>query len=815
MAAPIYQGNAPIFESGGVSGDAGLVSQTAPAAAAAPKPTGKTINVVGPDGKAYSLDEAEVPRALEMGYKPETREQEGVRKYVEANSGAVGAATVGLLELANAGTFGVSDVLHRKAMDPYQAAQWEALKSHHRAAQFIGGAAGFGLSMLYGGPLFKTAAKAGQLAEGAVLGTRAAEAAVAKTIAAQVAARGVEEGAAKIGTGVARKILASSAKWGAEGAVLGAPKAIAEVLTGDPEKAGETLLYAAGGGAALGSVGRAIGLAGGGAAAAVGRAAAGIAERVAPAESGGVRGLVKGLSDEAAWRSLNPLVQSSREAAKIPGGPRAVGRMLKETGLLREVGEDWAGYAARVSSAKNEAGAEIGRLWRAADAAGAKAVDAEALATSLKPMMEKLEGNLFAGGVKKRLQEVIDPLAERIAEKGAITLEELHGHRTNLSKIIKENAKDLTTEEMKKLRRAITDVLESRASEVDATLGKQIKNANLMYRRLSAAEGAAQREVNDGLGRRAFSLTDTIAASGGMSLAGGPLGVVSGLAMGAANKFVRNEGAGIAARALDAVAEGRGLAALEGAFKSLGERLDGVPAALSTMSSGIRSAAPAVRYAEVSLLGKILDADKHEGLKGVDGVTRFADHLASLANHPTAIQDRVDEALRDVSFDAPQVVDAAKARAASTAKWLAEQAPRDPRVGMSGFAPRPQWKPTDAQAKDFRDKAEVALDPLRAIDHLQRGTLTKGHVDALQATAPKLYAEVLKRITDHEMSGKAKPMPYAARLKMSLMTGQPIDRSIQHIGALQQAYVSGGAAPGKSMKLAGPQVQTEIGRISG
>ena len=115
----------------------------------------------------------------------------------------------------------------------------------------------------------------------------------------------------------------------------------------------------------------------------------------------------------------------------------------------------------------------------------------------------------------------------------------------------------------------------------------------------------------------------------------------------------------------------------------------------------------------------------------------------------------IEEALAPLHGEAPEVGMAIAAKLPQIAQYLTAAAPKSPYAVPVPFTPTPQWKPTDAQVKEYKTKVAVALDPYKALDALADGTLTKAHVDALQAVAPKLYQEMLKRIADYGGSGKA------------------------------------------------------------
>jgi hypothetical protein len=204
-------------------------------------PRGTTINVVGDDGTAGGIDSSELMDALKQGFKIETPFQKVLNDYSEDNKGFTGAAKVAASKAINELGFGVPEVIADEVQDPLEVAKRKRLEEEHAGAAILGTVGGIGGSLLYGGPLFKGATKAGQLV------TRGAESAIA---------RGLEkagvQGAKEMAKSLAPRIATQAAGMAAEGAVVAAPRALTEAAFGDTDAAAESLLWGAGIGGMLG-----------------------------------------------------------------------------------------------------------------------------------------------------------------------------------------------------------------------------------------------------------------------------------------------------------------------------------------------------------------------------------------------------------------------------------------------------------------------------------------------------------------------------------------------------------------------------------
>jgi hypothetical protein len=826
VAAPLYTSSAPLYEAGGASGDTPIAGSAVPVAPAI-KPAGQSVNIIDPNtGETFGVDIAYLPQAEAQGFKVESAEHAGIRKYVAENKGISGAAKIALEGLIDEGTFGVGGVLLDKARDPYELAKHEALKADHQVANLTGRAAGFGLSLLYGGELFGLAGKAGSGASRAVL--RGAEEAVGRAAGAELAYRGVEAGAQKVGSGIARKILASAADYGVQGAVLSSPKAMAQLITGDPERAAETWIYGAAGGAGLGAL------------AGVGGSIAGKilarSEQSAPTQGGMLdkaRSWASSTADKQAFRSIASNEASLGKTLKdleLQFGDDAAdkaGRYMRENGLVKPFRESASDGAKRFAKNASEEGRAIGKYWDdvTTELGDTGRINPGEIATkvrekALRPLYEEnfgMEG--LAESLGKKLDSFERQMMKLAREDGTITLKEGHDLQRMFDKHIKFSALNTAEQEtintvMADARRALNGEL---MSKIESAGGPEslarIKDLNERFSIAKAISKGAKDYVKREGKNRIGSPTDygTGFAGALMGLLGGnvPIGMAAGAASGYVHHVIRTEGNALAARALGHFAEGRGMVQLEEAFGQHGRQLANIPTAIERLSSGARH--PVRETMGVNILTRFLGAEDAK-LDDNDGVMAFADKLASLASDPTKLQQNIEAATADLTGDAPEVAIAAGLKLQQAAQYLHSKAPKPPSV-PGPFDPPSHWQPTSAQARDFRTRVATAKDPYVAIDALADGSLTKAHVETLQALAPKIYQEMVRKVIDHGASGKAKPLPYAERLRLSMLTGAPLDRSLEQIASYQQTFAT---APqqGKPSKLKGPQLGTDIQRIS-
>jgi len=185
------------------------------------------INVISPEGVTGTIPEANLSKALALGYIQETAQQGAVREYVAENDGVKGAAKVFFGQALDEFAMGIPELIADSTQDPYEAAKREALKKEHSYANTAGGVLGFAGSLAYGAPI-------GKLAVG--LGERLAANAI-KQSAGQISAGVAKKAAGSIATKAAVKIAGGAA----EGAAFAAPRAITEASLGDWEAGAESL----------------------------------------------------------------------------------------------------------------------------------------------------------------------------------------------------------------------------------------------------------------------------------------------------------------------------------------------------------------------------------------------------------------------------------------------------------------------------------------------------------------------------------------------------------------------------------------------
>lgn len=169
-----------------------------------------------------------------------------------------------------------------------------------------------------------------------------------------------------------------------------------------------------------------------------------------------------------------------------------------------------------------------------------------------------------------------------------------------------------------------------------------------------------------------------------------------------------------------------------------------------------------------------------EALSPEEKLDRFKDRLSevqSVSQDPEALASHLSEATHD-SFDvAPKVTQALQMAMLRGNQYLRSQAPQPP----PQLPFDREWRPNSTQIAAFDRAYETVEDPTSALGHLQAGTLTPEHVQALQAVYPKLLSEMRQELLSELVSRKANDnlqVPYQRRLQLSTFLGQPLDTAL-------------------------------------
>lgn len=252
------------------------------------------------------------------------------------------------------------------------------------------------------------------------------------------------------------------------------------------------------------------------------------------------------------------------------------------------------------------------------------------------------------------------------------------------------------------------------------------------------------------------------------SVAGGPFGTAIGGAAGASADVY---GGRILKAMIDASKEKSGLLFAEKAMGEIGRKLDTIPTAMENLGKKVKASS-----ASISAINRLFgdDSASQSTTQRAKKLEDFSKQATKWVSNPEEAMKKMQELTYAVSNGgAPQIGAVAQSKFHTALNYIFEEMPKPPRP-TSPFAKQYPWKPSDQQLSAFEQKTSVVLDPFVVFDELQKGTLTRNHIDALKKVYPVIYKNMKMRMQDTVLKG-VKPVSFNTRAKLSMIMEAPMD----------------------------------------
>lgn len=150
----------------------------------------------------------------------------------------------------------------------------------------------------------------------------------------------------------------------------------------------------------------------------------------------------------------------------------------------------------------------------------------------------------------------------------------------------------------------------------------------------------------------------------------------------------------------------------------------------------------------------------------------------------------IGEAMAPVADTAPAVTEAAKQTAQRAADHLRESLPTGA-IPAALLSARPM--PSNIELSKFMRKLNAAHDPLGTVfDALDKGDLTRDHIETIRAIYPETYQQMVDTMLDKvaDLESKGETLPYQDTLQLSKLLGVPTHGTLRPdvMMAVQQSY---------------------------
>lgn len=752
------------------------------------------VNVLTPEGDAESLPSENVLDALGKGYALESAGASAARLEAKQYDRPVEAFAAGA---ARGASFGLSDLALTKTglVSPERL---EKDQKYNKVASIAGEATGVIGSAFVPGLGEATAGK----------------------LAARVGAEGIA--ARALGEGIAGRVGGAVAKGAAEGSLFGIGNAISEASLGDTDLTAEKLVAGAGIGALTGGV--------------LSGALHGVGEGVGAAVTGFSGSDLQGaLSEYADQRTIKAIAGNGHKAAlkelEYKGLTSDVAKHAIDEGILTP-GATAGDIAERAAASVEKHGRRIGGLIATGDAAGAPRIDGALLADRIESELvaPAASGNVGQQAVAKRLQAE----ADIIRAKGSIGFQQATDMMKDFRPHLDYGAEQKPIQEG--LKQIVRTIKEETETQLDAAtgLGDEYLAAKRGYRLSSELRDLADERVTQLRNNRSISPSDYGMGGVGAVMAGGPVGLATGLAGAIGNKLLRERGPQLYASILQKVARSGALEDLAQSFqKQLSGQLEAAPQLFGSFRNVLAQASarsaedllathvalsrspdyrdqmamagyghetPEQTDAAMGRLGQLQQVkaalEQHDQATDI-ALNRFlgkqsgappaappvqsrdarlkefdaqAKRLTELATNPGALAAAVTPHGL-VSQAAPGVAAATSATAARALQYLQGRIPRDPHPEVIPALKR-DWKPSESDLLKWGRTVQAVNDPRSVLADLKRGTVSREQVDALRAVYPRLLQD-LQQKTMEKLAAHDKPVTYAQRQGLATLMGSP------------------------------------------
>lgn len=559
----------------------------------------------------------------------------------------------------------------------------------------------------------------------------------------------------------ARKILETAARGAGEGAIVGVGEAISDAVLERKELTGQNIVATAGAGALLGA----------GFGAAFGTAAATL-----PLVKPGFTRLGKKLKSDA-----QRLIDPTDAALDIV----AAGRPATQMRLKEQLGDEIVDYfqdrlGARVLTTADDYVQANAKIQRAAGK------EIETITNQLDDIITK-QPELFAAKRNQIYSRFLERLDEFTEKLGPASLDNpnkrmiLNRYRRTLNKLA-TSEKPFSFKELNKLRkdygdlaryvgkeptpsfdanvarqlyptaRNVIDELATEADQLAPGIGTALKNANKDF--YFATTLAKPLAISAQKGANILSWSDAVEAG----VLGGVAGV-PGIAVAAGRKFFKST----VAKNLTILADLR--RQQEATQKLIDKSLKGFFQGKLAKAKPLASPQVLVNAGFAINPGtKKAPKTRAEGFKNIQA------NLNALTTNPDLLTEMLARTTRRVALVSPAVAQETQATLARAVAFLAQKLPKD--NSPPSLFQRP-YQPAEFELAKFERYLQAVEQPLSVLEDLERGALTREHVEALQAVYPELYLELKTQAL--QMIANSPDMAYNKKLQISTLLDIPGD----------------------------------------
>lgn len=365
------------------------------------------------------------------------------------------------------------------------------------------------------------------------------------------------------------------------------------------------------------------------------------------------------------------------------------------------------------------------------------------------------------------LEKFADDVLELATKKTPFSFEEFNSYRMQMQDKAYKNRQLLgdsfVAQVAEGLRGASRKVIDDIADAIAA------KNANTPLSTIAADLRTANKDfhissvLRDSLLSKASK--ETILRNGEIVEAAAMihLGGIAGMAGAAARKFMKTD-------------IRRNMAVLGDIQRQKQAAADLITKSVGSFFSKTKAPAKSMSLKALTASGYAISEDRKAPKNRKEAFKNVTKNIAKLTTDPDAMQDRLVKSTYMIANSAPNTASELQTTLVRGLNFLDSKLPKSHADASILFAPR-EFVPSSMELAKFERYLQAVEHPLSVLEDLERGTITREHVEALKAVYPATYAELQSAVMDSV--GQGAELSYGKRLQLGVLLDIPTDESLE------------------------------------
>jgi hypothetical protein len=478
--------------------------------------------------------------------------------------------------------------------------------------------------------------------------------------------------------------------------------------------------------------------------------------------------------------------QIEKITSKNPEFFKGVPDFVREK-LALKVGDSTEDLMIKNNAIKKAAGKEMDAVY---DAMGDNTIDKSVFTGIANNLEEKYikpyEGMESFKGAIVPAKNIVKDIRAVVSKSENLTAKEVRSLRQKMDELgasyYKARDPSKGAEAAFGARSLIRDELNAFVTQVNPNLGRRLAAANKDFHYAETISKAIDKKaITD---KSLLDFKDY--ALGGIF--GGLLGN-AGLAIPAAKKLMES----------DFKRKVTVLAGMEKANKLVDTRI--VDAAKSFMSNSRKAFNPV--SIKIMMNSPLSFKEGKKPSNKTEAFNNIREKVLELRSNPEEFTNKVTKSIYSVSRAAPQAAQYMQDHSVRAFDFLNEKMPKDLNEMLGPKFMQKPFTPSSMEVSKFERYVQILEHPLSAMDELEQGTLTREHVEALEAVYPSIYSRMKVSIMDEIRNQPT--MAYDKKIQLGILFDTPTDPSMipENILALQSNFApqeQGQSAPQPAVK---------------